>query len=134
MVVEYRDSLEGITAEMLDGFCGGWSRPLSPDKLLDLLRRSKHIALAYDPKDNHVVGFINALSDGVLSAYIPLLEVLPSHRGRGIGGSLVRCMLDQLGQMYMVDLCCDEKLIPFYTRQGFTQIAGMVLRRPHNLA
>ncbi len=33
------------------------------------------------PPWTSVVGFVNALSDGRLSAYIPLLEVLPDYRG-----------------------------------------------------
>ena len=32
-----------------------------------------------------VVGFVTATSDGVLSAYIPFLEVVPAYRSRGIG-------------------------------------------------
>ena len=40
-------------------------------------------------RSGQVVGFITAISDGVLSAYIPLLEVLPGWRSQGIGGELV---------------------------------------------
>jgi hypothetical protein len=31
-----------------------------------------------------VVGFITAISDGVLTAYVPFLEVLPAHRRQGV--------------------------------------------------
>ena len=34
-----------------------------------------------------VVGFVTAISDGVLSAYIPLLEVLPEYQGAGSAAS-----------------------------------------------
>ena len=62
-----------------------------------------------------MVGFITAISDGVLSAFIPLLEVLPAP-GPGIGSELVRRMLSELEDFYMVDLVCDPELEPFYRR------------------
>jgi predicted N-acetyltransferase YhbS len=65
-----------------------------------------------------VVGFITAISDGVLSAYIPLLEVLKPYQGQGIGGRLVQRMLDQLNGYYMIDLLCDPELESFYARFG----------------
>ena len=65
-----------------------------------------------------VVGFVTAISDGVLSAYLPLLEVLPDFRGRGIGRELVKRMLERLEHCYMVDVVCDEGVLPFYEALG----------------
>ena len=56
-----------------------------------------------------VVGFVTAVSDGVLSAYIPLLEVLPEYQDRGIGSELMRRILEQLDDLYMVDVLCDAE-------------------------
>lgn len=69
-----------------------------------------------------------AISDGVLSAYIPLLEVLPDYRGRGIGTRIVTMMLDSL-DLYMVDLVCDDDLVPFYERLGLHRSSAMIRRR-----
>jgi ribosomal protein S18 acetylase RimI-like enzyme len=85
-----------------------------------LLRGSSHVVLARDGR--RVVGFITAISDGVLSAYIPLLEVLPDHQGRGIGKELTRRLLAQLEGLYMVDLSCDEDLVPFYEPLGLMRL------------
>ena len=74
--------------------------------------------------DEAVVGFITAVSDGVLSAYIPLLEVLPAYQGRGIGGELVSRMRQQLEHLYMVDLLCDDEVASFYERIGGMSPAG----------
>ena len=41
--------------------------------------------IAIDENTNQVVGFVTAISDGVLSAYIPFLEVLPEYKSIGIG-------------------------------------------------
>ena len=81
-----------------------------------------------DEESGHVVGFITAISDHVLSAYIPLLEVLPEYRGRGIGRELVGRMLDRLRGLYMIDLVCDPDLEPFYTSMGMYPATGMMIR------
>jgi ribosomal protein S18 acetylase RimI-like enzyme len=75
-----------------------------------------------------VIGYINAVSDGLHSAFIPQLEVLPEYRKRGIGGELVRRMLDQLRDFYSIDLICDEEIQPFYERLGMRRAIGMLYR------
>jgi len=72
------------------------------------------------------VGFINALSDGVFYSYIPLLEVLPSYQGKGIGVKLLQCMVESLQNMYAIDIVCDESVASFYKDKGFIRCAGMV--------
>jgi ribosomal protein S18 acetylase RimI-like enzyme len=126
-VIEYDNDVSGVEPEQLIGFFVGWSKPPSPKRHLELLRGSSHVVVARD--GDRVVGFITAISDGVISAYIPLLEVLPDWQGRGIGAELVRRMLGQLDSLYMVDLCCDEDVVPFYERLGLERWdAGMGLR------
>lgn len=130
--ITFRDGISGVTAEDLAGFFDGWPDPPSPAQHLALLRGSAHVVLALDGPA--VVGFVTAISDGVLSAYIPLLEVRRAHRGRGIGRALVRRMLERLGHLYMVDLVCDPGLAPFYEPLGFTRLAGMARRNRGALA
>lgn len=84
--------------------------------------------IAIDSTTQRVVGFINAVTDKVLSAYIPLLEVLPQYQRKGIGQELVRRMLEELKDFYMIDLCCDEKLKSYYEKAGMTSVRGMVKR------
>ncbi|MGH3427694.1 MAG: GNAT family N-acetyltransferase, partial [Terriglobales bacterium] len=38
---------------------------------------------------DRVVGFVNAISDGIATAFIPWLEVVPHRQGRGIGAALM---------------------------------------------
>lgn len=80
------------------------------------------------PKSGRVVGFVTAVGDGVLSAFIPLLEVLPEYQGRGVGSELVRRMLLLLEGTYMIDLCSDEGLAGFYERFGLDRWVGMGIR------
>jgi ribosomal protein S18 acetylase RimI-like enzyme len=127
-MIAYADSVGNITAENLQGFFVGWPNPPSPETHLKLLANSDQVVLAVDDETGNVVGFITAISDGVLSAYIPLLEVLPTYQKRGIGQELVRRMLEKLSRLYMVDLLCDPELHPFYERFGMKPGFGMMLR------
>ncbi len=126
-MITYANSLDGITADHLrGGFFAGWGNPPAPETHLRVLQGSEHVVLARDGEQ--VVGYITAITDGVLAAYIPHLEVLPDYRGQGIGSELVRRMLDALSQRYMIDLICDPDVQPFYERLGMTRYSGMILR------
>jgi ribosomal protein S18 acetylase RimI-like enzyme len=128
IMIRYVDSVDGITPECLEGFFEGWPDPPSPETHLKILSNSYAVLLAIDDATGTIAGFINAISDGVLVAYIPLLEVLPAYRKRGIGAELVRRMLERLSQFYAVDLICDADLQPFYQRLGMQPYTGMVYR------
>ena len=117
MHIHYTKDTSKITANMLNsGFFAGWPNPPTPDTHLRILQSSYLAYVAIDTKINKVVGFINAISDGVLSAYIPLLETLESHRGNGIGSELVRLMLANLDDLYMIDIAHDENRNTFYDK------------------
>ena len=45
----------------------------------------------------------------------------------------MRRVLD-CGQMYSIDLVCDEQLLPYYAKLGMTAIPGAGVRRPAALA
>ena len=127
-MIVYTDSVEGVAAENLQGFFVGWPNPPSPETHLRLLGNSDHVVLAVDDVTGNVVGFITAITDDVLSAYIPLLEVLPDYQRRGIGQELVRRMLEKLVGLYAVDLLCEQELQPFYAGFGMKPASGMMLR------
>jgi len=127
-MISYTVSVTGITVEQLGGFFVGWPDPPSPETHLRLLVNSDHFVLALDDTIGRVVGFVTAVSDGVLAAYIPLLEVLPAYQGQGIGSELVRRLLEKLRGLYAIDLICDPELQPFYERFGMKPYTGMILR------
>ena len=133
-MIVYETTLEGLRPEDLGGFFVGWPSPPTPERHLELLRGSEHVVLARESESGRVVGFVNVIGDGVLSAFIPLLEVLPDHQGQGIGTELVRRALELTRDRYMVDLCCDEDLVAFYERFGMRRFVGMGLRNRDALA
>ncbi len=81
----YLESSQNILAKQLTGFFVGWPQSPSEERLLELLHKSDYIVFAFDEKSDKVVGFVTAISDRILSAYIPLLEVLSNYQRRGIG-------------------------------------------------
>ncbi len=128
-MIRYSESPQGITPEQLQGFFEGWPNPPTPETHLRILQHSDEVVLALDEETGQVVGFVTAITDGILAAYIPLLEVLPDYRGQGIGSQLMRRMLALLEDYYMIDLLCDAHLQPFYARLGMVPTTGMMLRR-----
>lgn len=124
--VVYTSSHDNVSFE--NGFFDGWPNP--PDQVVHrrILQNSYRAYVAIDRETNRIVGFLNVISDGVLSAYIPLLEVVPAYKGRSIGTALVSKALDDLSGLYMIDLLCDTELSPFYERFGLRRAGGMCLR------
>jgi ribosomal protein S18 acetylase RimI-like enzyme len=130
--IQYRSTTEGIAPGQLEGFFEGWPNPPSPETHLRILESSDRVVLAVDPNAPQggaaVVGFITAIGDGILTAHIPLLEVLPAYRRAGIGSELVRRMLAQLGDLYAVDLICNTDVQPFYARLGMRPAHAAMVR------
>jgi GNAT superfamily N-acetyltransferase len=124
----YKNSLDGISSDILKGFFVDWPNSPNPQTHLKLLQNSSKVVIALDDHTNQVVGFITAISDGILSAYIPFLEVLPEYKNKGIGKELVKQMLNELNDIYMVDLCCDGDLVPYYEKFGMIKSNGMLVR------
>lgn len=133
-MIRYTSDLAAVREEMLDGFFVGWPRRPSPGQHLAVLRASYRSVVAIDDDGDRVVGFVNMLSDGVLTAFIPWLEVLPGYQVQGIGGELMLRILDGTQRFYSVDLVCDDALIPYYERFGMRGASSALLRQPATLA
>lgn len=125
-VISYDTDVSGLTEADLAGFFVGWPTPPSPAQHLAVLRGSYRVVIALS--SGEVVGFVNMISDGVLTAFVPWLEVRPEFQGRGIGSELMRRILAEAEHLYSVDLTCDDALRPYYERLGLTALTGMGLR------
>ena len=79
-MIEYLHSADGVEAPQLKGFFEGWPRSPTPETHLRILRAADEVVLARPAETGPIVEFVTAISDGVLSAYIPLLEVVPEFR------------------------------------------------------
>lgn len=125
-MISYTTTLTNLPPDALAPFFSDWSRPPTLDRRARILTGSDHAILAYD--NTQLVGIITAITDHAQWAFIPFLEVLPTHRNRGIGTQLVRHMLDTLKNYPCIDLSCDPELQPFYAKLGMIRSHGMMLR------
>jgi ribosomal protein S18 acetylase RimI-like enzyme len=124
-MIIYSDSLKNINTEKLQGFFVDWPNPPSPEIFLQLLNNSDYAVIAIDDNNGNVVGFITCITDNVLTAYIPLLEVLPMYQKSGIGANLIRMVFEKFRHLYKIDLCCDQELQDYYSRFGMIKVFGM---------
>ena len=129
-MIRYTDDLTGIGPQELRGFFVGWPKRPSPAQHLAVLHGSYRVVLALDDDSGQVVGFVTMISDGVLTASIPWLEVRPGYQNQGIGSELMRRILDGTDQFYSVDLVCDAELVPYYQRFGLLGACTPVQRHP----
>ena len=127
-MIEYTDNVDNITPDRLNGFFQGWKKSHTPKEHLGILKSSNHIILAVETDGDRVVGYITALSDGIQSAFIPLLEVLPEYQKQGIGTALVSKMLEKLKGVPAIDLTCDPEMQKFYSKFGMIPSTGMIIR------
>ena len=132
MTMTYERELGPYSAGDLKGFFEGWPDPPDSETHIEILRNSDAFVLAVDTDARRPVGFVTAVTDGVLAAYIPLLEVLSDWRGQGIGSRLVEEVCDDLEHLYMIDAICDESVVEFYEHLGFERQAGMIRRNYQN--
>ncbi|MFE4362597.1 GNAT family N-acetyltransferase [Kitasatospora sp. NPDC056800] len=133
-MINYSTDLSGLAEQDLSGFFVGWPAPPTAAQHLAVLKGSYRVVVALDAGTGHVVGFVNMISDGVLTGFIPWLEVLPEYQGKGIGGQLVRRVLAEAEHLYSVDLTCDEPLRAYYEKLGMLPLRGMAVRRWQVLA
>ena len=129
-MISYTDTVAGITPDRLQGFFVGWPNPPSPETHLEILQGSSNFVLAIDDETGNVVGFVSAVSDGVLSAYIPLLEVLPSYQNRGIGTALSQIGKEfarrmGYGTLWLTVELTNFRAIHVYEKVGFRMAGPM---------
>ncbi|WP_409271920.1 GNAT family N-acetyltransferase [Neobacillus sp. SCS-31] len=66
-----------------------------------------------------LVGFARAVSDGKFRAYIEDVVIHSAYQRDGIGAQLVSRVLDDLANIDVISLFCEQHLIPFYEKSKF---------------
>jgi ribosomal protein S18 acetylase RimI-like enzyme len=100
----------------------GWSSGQYPQELCVAMRNSHHVVSAWDGET--LVGLINALSDGAMTAYFHYLLVHPEYQGRGVGRELVRAMLEAYQHCARKVLVAYDREVGFYEKCGFVRGDG----------
>ena len=131
MTVRYTRDPAELDPSDVSPFFEGWSPKPSEGRILAALTGADTVALAWE--GDRLVGFATAITDGAMFAYLPLVEVVADRRGVGIGSALIRDLHERHRDLYGLDLCCDDDVVPFYERLGLTRVNGMIVRRPEAL-
>jgi GNAT superfamily N-acetyltransferase len=121
-----RDSLGGVTGATLKQFYAAaeFDNGRTAEEYERSFRNSV-VRLAFD--GDRVIGAARAITDGVYTAAVFDVCVLPGYRKRGLGRRIVQSLLDGLKGQFVV-LVCDEELRKFYGAAGLGPL------RPHDVA
>lgn len=118
MSITYSEQREFDTRQVQELFLSvGWSSGNYPDELALALRNSHSVVSAWDGA--RLVGLMNALSDGAMTAYFHYLLIRPEYQSQGIGRQLVTAMLDRYESYARKVLIAYDEEVAFYEKCGF---------------
>lgn len=119
MRITYRDTHVFEPEHLKDLFLSvEWSSGHYPDKLAVAMKNSGAVFSAWD--NGKLIGLINALDDGVMTAYVHYLLVHPDYQGKGIGQELIRLISEKYKDYLRIVLIAYDKEVGFYQHCGFT--------------
>lgn len=101
-----------------------WESGKHPAKLRQAIQNSHHVVTAWE--EDLLIGLVNALSDGVMTAYFHYMVVDPVYQGTGVGRKLLESMLDFYKDYPAKVLIAYESAQAFYLRCGFCPEEGTV--------
>ena len=118
MSITYKQTKEFEKKDLQDLFLSvQWDSGNYPDKLKVAIANSHKVISAWDGEQ--LVGLVNALSDGIMTAYFHYLLVRPEYQSKGVGKKLISLMLEQYEDFARKVLIAYDKEIGFYKRCGF---------------
>jgi len=124
-MIEYKINDSIIPIE-LNYFFQNWKSPPSSEIKSKLLNGSDLIITARE--NDTFVGFLTAISNGAMNAFITLVEVLETHQCKGIGKQLIKLAISHFKGYYDIVLITDPDKRAFYKKLGFNEICGMHIR------
>jgi ribosomal protein S18 acetylase RimI-like enzyme len=96
----------------------GWVSGKYPERLSKAINNSDSVFSAWD--EERLIGLINVIDDGELTAYINYLLVDPKYQGKGIGSKLLLKVKEKYqSYLYIVLISEGEETIKFYEKNGF---------------
>ena len=118
MVIQYKNTKTLNETDLQKLFLSvNWSSGHYPQKLALAMKNSGTVFTAW--ADTQLVGLINALDDGAMTAYVHYLLVNPAYQGKGIGKELVRLLTEKYKDYLRIVLVAYDKEIDFYKKCGF---------------
>lgn len=116
--IELSDSKDIEAKQLQNLFVSvNWDSANYPDKLVIAIKNSDKVITAWNGET--LVGLMNALSDGIMTAYFHYLLVRPEYHGIGVGKTLVKTMLDHYADYARKVLIAYDEETGFYQHCGF---------------
>lgn len=110
---------EGQLKELFESV--GWLSAKYSERLVKALANSDTVISAWD--GDRLIGLVNAIDDGELTAYVHYLLINPEYQNCGIGTELaIRIKKVYEGYLYLVLTAENKGLISFYEKLGFSAI------------
>jgi ribosomal protein S18 acetylase RimI-like enzyme len=116
--IQYKTTKDFSEKELRELFLSAdWSSGNYPEKLVIAMRNSSSVFTAWDR--DKLVGLVNVLDDGIMTAYVHYLLIMPEYQHIGIGKKLIKMVSDNYKDYLRIVLIAYEKEIGFYERCGF---------------
>ena len=124
MSITYTDRKEFSVSDLQQLFQSvNWMSANYPERLKKAMDNCETVFSAWD--NSKLVGLVNAIDDGELTAYVHYLCVNPDYQGQGIGGLLLDKIKEKYKDyLYIILIAENEGLIRFYCQNGFQQGNG----------
>lgn len=125
MNIKFNNTKEFTPEELQELFLSvGWSSGHYPDKLAVAVQNSGSVFSAWD--GDKLVGLVNVLDDGIMTAYIHYLLINPEYQSLGIGKELINMIKERYHDFLRIVLIAYEKEAGFYNHLGFETGEGKV--------
>ena len=117
--IQYKTTKNFSESELKELFLSvNWSSGNYPEKLVIAMENSSSVFSAWN--GDKLVGLINILDDGIMTAYAHYLLITPEYQHIGIGENLVKLVADKYKDYLRIILIAYDKEIGFYEHCGFT--------------
>ena len=105
---------------------GWWKDSYDPSGISPMIRGTYLFAVAVDGETGKAVGMGRSISDGASDAYIQDVVVLRDLRGRGIGGMIIKKLVERLKKdgILWIGLIAEGGSEQFYRELGFREFEG----------
>ncbi len=105
---------------------GWWKEHCDPTEVPAIISGSFAFVVAVEKSIGKAIGMGRALSEGVSDAWIQDIVVFDSWRGKGIGRSIVKALLDYCleKKLTWIGLVAEPDTREFYTPLGFRELPG----------
>lgn len=103
----------------------GWVSANYADRLVKAMENSDTVVSAW--ADGELIGLVNALDDGALTAYIHYLLIDPRYQGNGIASTMIGMLKEKYKDyLYLILIAENKEVVRFYEKMNFQTEEGAV--------